>query len=193
MTAPKKSLLACAGHGGLLRTTVGAVLHWWARHPWEVFLLTPFALLSAGIAASIGNDTVGTIGTIAGTLCLLVGIASLVQGLRVSPRSFRILVMVVILILIAAIIIFVREVNRDIEHNREVRLQVEAFCNAITLGAPIAGIEDRATAQDLGAETRQTGRITVYQLAGQHLWRCEIQHAEGKVLSKRVYYSGQHE
>jgi hypothetical protein len=85
----------------------------------------------------------------------------------------------------------------SISGSNEVRPQVEAFCVQVMVGAPVAGIEDRAKAKGLNLLTPAKigqnerphstviGAYKTYALS--RAWRCDVEHADGKVLSKRLY------
>ena len=84
----------------------------------------------------------------------------------------------------------------DIHGGEEARQEVEAFCNAVTIDAPTAGIESSAKARGLYAFNNEpaklghtsAGVIKVGKLYGMsRAWNCAVEHIDGKVLSKRLY------
>jgi hypothetical protein len=74
--------------------------------------------------------------------------------------------------------------------------QVETFCSQVTIGDPLQGYE--AKAKDFWLEIRQTqeytnpegrhypARLLVWEGFVFARWFCEIGHANGKVISKKI-------
>jgi hypothetical protein len=74
---------------------------------------------------------------------------------------------------------------------RWVHNQVESFCMEVAIGMPILGLEEKAKERSLKilkfeANGSRPARMTVWEGWAFARWFCEIEHANGKVVSKKT-------
>ncbi len=71
--------------------------------------------------------------------------------------------------------------------------QVESFCMEIAIGMPIHGLEEKAKERSLRvrkikANGSRQARMTVWEGWAFARWFCDIEHTNGKVVSKKTIF-----
>jgi hypothetical protein len=104
-----------------------------------------------------------------------------------QPESLRwIKTFVLLLILLACVVYPMLKIRWA--HN-----QVESFCMAVPIGTPVHGLEEKAKERGLKilkfkADSSHPAKITVWEGWAFARWNCVIEHVNGKVVGKKIFF-----